>query len=129
MSLDNLSRIRDNINGMETTAPWDVIPYETPAGVKPYEVWFDTLAKKNPRTAAIVFKRVGRLKIGHLGDYDNVGEGVLELKHHKNPGFRIYISRVGNRIYLLLVGGTKGRQQGDIEKAIEYIREYRGRLK
>jgi putative addiction module killer protein len=112
---------------MNPPLPWDVIPYETPAGEKPYEIWFEDLAKKDFKTAAIVFKRIGRLKVGHLGDCDNVGEGVIELRHHKNPGFRIYISRVGSRVYLLLVGGVKGRQQRDIEKAIEYMREYRGR--
>jgi putative addiction module killer protein len=107
--------------------PWDVVPYETPAGERPYEIWFDELASKDHKTAAIVFRRIERLKVGHLGDYDNVGEGVVELRHHKNPGFRIYIGRVGTRVYLLLVGGVKGRQQRDIVKAMEYMREYRGR--
>ena len=73
---------------MAESAHWTIKHYTTPAGVKPYEVWFEILREKDPVTAALVGKRISRLKFGHLGDYDNVGDGVLELRNFHGPGYR-----------------------------------------
>ena len=113
---------------MEQT-PWAIEHYETRSGVKPFEVWFDHQRKSDPVTAALVGKRISRLKFGHLGDYDNVGDGVLELRNFHGPGYRIYTGRIGATVYLLLLGGSKGRQDADIKLAREYFREFKGRKK
>ena len=106
-----------------------VEPYETPEGVRPFERWFDALRVSDTVTAVLVGKRISRLKCGHLGDFDNVGDGVLELRHFRGPGYRLYVSRVGTVVYLLLVGGTKGNQKKDIEQARAYMVEFKGRSK
>jgi putative addiction module killer protein len=109
--------------------PWTIKHYETRAGIKPFEVWFEGQRKTDPVTAALVDKRITRLKFGHLGDYDNVGDGVLELRNFHGPGYRIYTGRIGTTVYLLLLGGSKGSQDKDIKQAREYFREFKGRKK
>jgi putative addiction module killer protein len=41
------------------------------------------------------------------------------------PGYRVYFGRDGEVLVILLTGGTKKRQQRDIEAAKEYWRDYR----
>ena len=56
-----------------------------------------------------------------------VGRGVLEYRIHFGPGYRIYFGRDGDAIIILLGGGTKRRQQNDIEDARDLWREYKRR--
>jgi putative addiction module killer protein len=56
-----------------------------------------------------------------------VGAGVLEYRIDFGPGYRIYIGRDGNRLVILLAGGTKKRQQTDIEAAKAYWTDYNRR--
>lgn len=46
-----------------------------------------------------------------------MGRGVSELRLTYGPGYRIYYAQRGNRIMLLLCGGDKSTQGGDITKA------------
>jgi putative addiction module killer protein len=48
-----------------------------------------------------------------------VGGGVFEMVIHYGPGYRLYYCQRGKGEYLLLTGGTKKRQQADIERAKE----------
>lgn len=114
---------------MSEQTPWTIKHYETLSGGMPYEVWFETQRKNDPVTAALVEKRITRLKFGHLGDHDNVGDGVLELRNFHGPGYRIYIGRIGATVYLLLLGGNKGSQAADIKQARAYFVEFKGRKK
>lgn len=41
------------------------------------------------------------------------------------PGYQVYFSRNGEKLVVLLGGGTKKRQQADIEIAQELWREYK----
>jgi putative addiction module killer protein len=52
----------------------------------------------------------------------SVGQGVSEMRIHYGPGYRVYFIRVGNVVYVLLCGGTKRKQQHDIDKAKELAR-------
>jgi len=54
-----------------------------------------------------------------------VGEGVLEYKIDFGPGYRVYFGRDGEQLVILLTGGTKKRQQRDIENAAAYWRDYK----
>jgi putative addiction module killer protein len=69
-----------------------------------------------------------RLRIaqgGNLGDCQPIGEGVSEMRIHHGPGYRLYFTRVGDVVYLLLVGGDKSSQKRDIKSAIEMARTLR----
>ena len=43
------------------------------------------------------------------------------------PGYRVYYARAGKMLYLLLCGGDKRKQSPDIERALEYLKDYKER--
>ena len=51
-----------------------------------------------------------------------MGEGVSEMRIHYGPGYRLYYKRIGDIVYLLLLGGDKSSQKRDIKSAIELAR-------
>jgi putative addiction module killer protein len=55
----------------------------------------------------------------------SIGEGVLEYRIDFGPGYRVYFGRDGEELVMLLTGGTKKRQQRDVEAAKEYWRDYK----
>ena len=61
--------------------------------------------------------RIRRMASGNFGDHKAIGEGVYELRLFFGSGYRIYYALVGTKIVLLLAGGDKKSQSGDIEKA------------
>jgi putative addiction module killer protein len=64
---------------------------------------------------------------GNLSNVKSVGEGVLEYRIDFGPGYRVYFGRDGETLVILLTGGTKKRQQRDIEMAIAYWQDYKRR--
>jgi putative addiction module killer protein len=87
-----------------------------------YREWLDGL--KDVAGRARVLMRVDRLIHGNPGDYRNLTDGVSELKIDFGPGYRVYYSKRGNRLLLLLAGGNKASQAKDIARAIRLAREY-----
>ena len=62
---------------------------------------------------------------GNFSNVKSVGEGVLKYKIDFGPGYRVYFGRDGDTIVILLTGGTKKRQQRDIEAAHGYWQDYK----
>ena len=60
---------------------------------------------------------VTRMAQGNFSNAKGVGSGVLEFVIDFGPGYRIYFGRDGDRLVILLGGGTKKRQQEDIRRA------------
>jgi putative addiction module killer protein len=58
-----------------------------------------------------------------------VGEGVSEYRIDFGPGYRIYFGKDGDRLVILLGGGTKKRQQNDIQAAKTIWKIYKQRKK
>jgi putative addiction module killer protein len=78
---------------------------------------------KDVVTKAKVLSSISSLVAGNPGKAKAVGDGVWELRINYGPGWRIYYTRVGNKIVLLLTGGTKSGQQNDIDVAKKLARE------
>lgn len=108
---------------MAEAEPRDIQRYITADGKIPFDRWFDAL--RDEKTKTIINKRLNRVRLGNLGDYRSVGEGVYELKINYGPGYRVYFGQVGTTIILLLCGGDKSSQDKDISQAIEYWTDYR----
>jgi len=53
--------------------------------------------------------------------------GVLEYQMDFGPGYRIYFGRDGDRLVILLAGGTKKRQPEDILRPKASWEDYRNR--
>jgi len=66
---------------------------------------------------AKIVSRIERLMLGNPGDVRPVGSGVSELRVNHGPGYRVYFTRTGNTIILLLTCGSKATQQQDIKFA------------
>ncbi len=66
---------------------------------------------------------------GNLSNVKTVGAGVLEYWIDRGPGYRIYFGKDDNELVILLAGGTKRRQQNDIEQAQLRWAEYKQRKK
>lgn len=63
--------------------------------------------------------RVERLATGNVGDVKSVGEGVSELRIDCGPGYRVYFTKQGRMVVILLAGGDKRSQKRDIKAAIQ----------
>jgi putative addiction module killer protein len=99
--------------------------YKTTNGKSPFGEWLDSLRDK--RAQVLTFTRLDRLKAGLLGTTRNVGDGVHEIKIDYGPGYRVYFGNDGERLVILLVGGTKKTQTSDIQTAKLYWNDYKTR--
>jgi putative addiction module killer protein len=93
-------------------------------GRSPFALWFDDL---DPQAAAKVTVALQRLREGNLSNAKSVGAGVLEFRIDFGPGYRIYFGKDGEELVVLVGGGTKKRQQRDIELAQARWADYRRR--
>jgi putative addiction module killer protein len=87
-----------------------------------FRAWLGGL--RDTQAKARIAARVQRLAFGHLGDVKPVGDGVSELRVDHGPGYRVYIAQRGAVLIVLLCGGTKARQQADIQRAKRLAQEW-----
>jgi putative addiction module killer protein len=83
----------------------------------------------NVAAASKVAAALERLSDGNFSNVKLVGQGqgVLEFRINFGPGYRIYLGRDGERLIILLAGGTKKRQQIDIDRARRNWQDYKQR--
>ena len=104
-------------------AIYELCIYKPQQRKAPFDKWFSSL--KNKRTRQIIQARIDRAVFGNLGDVKSVGEEVFELRINFGPGYRVYFSIQGQKILLLLVGGDKQTQSKDIDKAKQYLKDWK----
>jgi putative addiction module killer protein len=80
-----------------------------------FRVWLSEL--NDYRAKALIIKRIRAAERGNFGDIKSIGGGVSEMRIHLGSGYRLYFTRAGKTVYLLLCGGRKKDQQSDIRKA------------
>jgi len=93
-------------------------------GRSPFGAWFGGL---DAQAAARVTVSLTRIERGNLSNVEPVGAGVSEYKIDFGPGYRLYFGMDGRELIILLAGGTKTRQQRDIETAKRLWADYRAR--
>jgi putative addiction module killer protein len=86
-----------------------------------FDAWFAGLA--DAQAKARIKARIRRAETGNLGDAAPVGEGVLEMRIHYGPGYRIYFVQRGLEIVILLAGGDKSAQTKDIKRSLELAKQ------
>lgn len=86
-----------------------------------FDAWFSRLKDSQARVRIQV--RIDRAEEGNFGDCQPVGEGVSEMRIHHGPGYRVYLTRRGMEIVVLLAGGDKRTQARDIKTALKLARE------
>lgn len=99
--------------------------YLDEAGRSPFRLWraaLDVVARER------VTRALTRLAMGNTSNVKGVGQGVSELKINFGPGYRVYFGWDGRALVILLGGGTKQRQERDIETARRHWVNY-GRRK
>ncbi len=92
-------------------------------GESPFAKWFESL---DAVAAAKVSVAVVRMEQGNFSSVEWF-RGIGEYKIDWGPGLRIYLAKDGLKLILLLGGGSKKRQQKDIERALVLWDDYKGR--
>lgn len=80
-----------------------------------FQVWLDGLLDK--RAQVRIAARLRMAEAGNLGDWASVGGEVSEMRVHVGPGYRLYFTRRGPVLIIMLAGGDKSTQQRDIRRA------------
>jgi putative addiction module killer protein len=102
----------------------DILEYLDAAGASPFGRWFNQI---DAPAAAKIRVALQRMSQGNLSNAKGVGAGVSEYRIDFGPGYRIYFGRDGDLLIILLAGGTKQRQQRDIEAAQSRWADYQRR--
>lgn len=89
-----------------------------------FQRWMGRLRDAGARTR--ILARLRRASMGNFGDWKSVGSGVSEMRIDHGPGYRVYFIRRGDRLIIILAGGTKRTQAADIVRALEIARELEG---
>ena len=102
----------------------EVREYLDRGGRSPFAAWSDRL---NREAAAKVAVALARMQQGNLSSARSVGSGVFEHRIDFGPGYRIYFGKDGDRLVILVGGGTKKGQQQDIHTALARWQDYKRR--
>lgn len=100
----------------------ELIEYLDEKGRSPFENWFNRI---NAQAAAKVTTALVRLGSGNTSNAKSVGGGAYELRIDFGPGYRVYFGYDGPNVVILLAGGTKKRQNEDIETARKRWNDYK----
>jgi putative addiction module killer protein len=102
----------------------NVVEYVGADDSNPFKSWFDEL---EALAAAKVATAILRLELGNTSNVKWIGKGLGEYKIDWGPGYRLYLAQDGDALIILFTGGTKKRQQADIDRARLLLAEYKAR--
>lgn len=80
-----------------------------------FQDWLDGL--KDRRAQIRIVARLRLAEAGNLGDWKSVGGDVSEMRVDVGPGYRLYFTRRGSLLIVMLAGGDKSTQSRDIKRA------------
>ncbi|MBL4818046.1 MAG: type II toxin-antitoxin system RelE/ParE family toxin [Deltaproteobacteria bacterium] len=92
-------------------------------GSSPYAKWFNGLPAN---VAAKITVSILRMQ---QGNFSNIKwfKGIGEYKINFGPGWRVYLAKEGEKIIILIGGGSKTSQKKDISRALELWKDYKHR--
>ncbi|MBA4071994.1 MAG: addiction module protein [Gemmatimonas sp.] len=117
--LDLVSFINDILGALLVN--YDVRFYVTEGGRDVFRDWISGVRDILGKTA--IARRINRLRNGLFGDHAPCRGGVWELRIDHGPGYRVYYSKIGRDVVLVLGGGDKHSQSADITRACEFLRQ------
>ena len=101
--------------------------YKTDDGRNPFDEYLRSI--KDPIAKAMIATRAARMATGNYGDCKVCRDGVSELRIDQGPGYRVYFGYVTDpadgAVNLVLLGGTKKKQDADIDTAVGYLNDYK----
>jgi putative addiction module killer protein len=86
-----------------------------------FQNWLDGL--KDQRAQVRIAARLRLAEAGNLGDWKTVGGEVSEMRVDYGPGYRLYFTRRGTLLIIMLAGGDKSSQKRDIKRAQRMVAE------
>jgi putative addiction module killer protein len=81
-----------------------------------FDAWLKSLSDKTAQRRLVA--RLRKASLGNLGDVKHVGKGVVEMREHFGPGWRMYYILRGDQLVVMLGGGAKSSQRTDIAVAL-----------
>lgn len=96
--------------------------YVASDGQQPFATWFANLAAV---ARAKVARAIVRLEQGNFSNAKSIGAGLFEYRIDFGPGYRVYFGQDGPSLVILLAGGTKKRQQREIDAAHGFWQGYK----
>ena len=86
-----------------------------------FQVWLDGL--RDQKAQVRIAARLRLAEAGNLGDWKPVGGKVSEMRVDFGPGYRLYFTRRGSVLIVVLAGGEKSSQTRDIKRAQQILKE------
>lgn len=80
-----------------------------------FQDWLDAL--RDRRAQVRIVARLRLAEAGNLGDWKSVGGELSEMRVDVGQGYRLYFTRRGRFLVVILAGGSKSSQDRDIRHA------------
>lgn len=86
-----------------------------------FVAWLDDF--KDKRAQVRIAARLRQVESGNLGDWQPIEGDVSELRVDFGPGYRLFFTRRGRIIIVMLTAGDKSSQKRDIRRALKLAAE------
>ncbi|MGX7002805.1 type II toxin-antitoxin system RelE/ParE family toxin [Caballeronia sp. KNU42] len=86
-----------------------------------FDTWLSRVRDRHAATA--ITGRLSRARLGNLGHWRAVGDGVSEMKIDVGKGYRVYFTQRVDVLVIILCGGDKSTQAADIKRAKVIVKE------
>jgi len=100
---------------------YTILAYRRLSGGSPFLDWLETL---DGHTKERLSERIDRMRKGSFGDFKVIERNLYELRFFFGPGYRIYFGEYRGTTILILGGGNKSSQKGEIKKAKQFWKIY-----
>lgn len=91
-----------------------------------FQAWLGGLADRKGQVRIVAQLR--QAEGGNLGDWKPIEGSLSEMRVHFGPGYRLYFTRRGNVLLVVLAGGVKSTQARDIQLAKRILEELEAEL-